>query len=289
VDSDESLAEQFGQIYGRRREWREFHTQEIAIRTNHNRRKYSTRGAVLAAFALAMIVYPVMGTLTPSPVDYGSQPDRVSHRGVSSVEALVLSEPKMPGAALPLPSIDDTARSIATTTHYVVSSHLPNCSGSTEWEGTNGNLTASSLCTLWDGRNQVRPDAAVALAELNHEYRVKFGENLCIESSYRTYGDQVRVKALRGYKAATPGTSFHGWGLAIDLCRPQYSGESGKWLDENGPAYGWVNPPWASTTKYEPWHYEYEPDTHCFGLYAFNASDGCTGTDATTGSGGGGD
>ncbi len=285
MDSHDSLAEQFGHIYGRRREWREYNTAEIAIRTTHNRRKYLTRAGVIVAFALSMIILPIVGTLSPVDATTNAASGKSLNRNGNAIEALMGPPPALASSALPLPSVDDTARAIATSTHYTVSNYLPDCDGSTEWEGTNGNLTPDSLCTLWDGTNQVRSDAAVALAELNHQYKLRFHENMCFSSSYRTYADQLRVKAIKGWLAADPGTSFHGWGLAVDFCREQVSGESGAWLKENGPVYGWINPPWASTVKYEPWHWEYEPGTHCFGMYAGNVSDGCPVVTSSVGGG----
>jgi len=109
----------------------------------------------------------------------------------------------------------------------------------------------------------VRADAAVALSALNEAFRVRFGRDLCLVDSYRSISSQYAVKASRGYLAATPGTSMHGWGLAIDLCGDEYrSSEVYGWLWENGPAYGWENPPWAQRGgmgNYEPWHFEYKP------------------------------
>ena len=62
--------------------------------------------------------------------------------------------------------------------------------------------------------------------------------------------------------AATPGTSEHRWGLAVDLCDgvQKGSGSRFQWLRDNAPAYGWDNPDWArngGSGPYEPWHWEY--------------------------------
>lgn len=73
-----------------------------------------------------------------------------------------------------------------------------------------------------------------------------------ITSTYRSYDQQVAVKASRGSWAARPGTSNHGYGVAIDTPEPARS-----WLHRNGAAYGWVNPAWAKTEKFEPWHFEH--------------------------------
>jgi LAS superfamily LD-carboxypeptidase LdcB len=61
--------------------------------------------------------------------------------------------------------------------------------------------------------------------------------------------------------AAVPGTSNHGWGLALDLCGGAQSFGSAQyaWLAAIAPAFGWVNPPWArpGAGREEPWHWEY--------------------------------
>ena len=70
-------------------------------------------------------------------------------------------------------------------------------------------------------------------------------------------GDQVAVKVNRGRLAAAAGQSPHGWGIAIDLCRSDYHGVYGDWFKANAAAYGWIHPYWATTSLFEPWHWEY--------------------------------
>jgi D-alanyl-D-alanine carboxypeptidase len=136
---------------------------------------------------------------------------------------------------------------------------LPGCDGLAAGSGTNGQIPSSELCTLWDGHTQVRADAAVALAELNQAYQAAWGEPMCITDGFRSYAQQVATKAAKGYLAAVPGTSNHGWGLAVDICPESYAGSRWDWLAANAPAYGWDNPDWARPggSKYEPWHWEY--------------------------------
>jgi hypothetical protein len=142
---------------------------------------------------------------------------------------------------------------------------LPGCDGVVSKAGQsagNGRLPASALCTLWNGKESLRADAAVDLAKLNVAHRQAFGRDICIVDGYRTLSEQVQIKRLRGGFAAAPGTSEHGWGLAVDLC-----GGSGiastatyTWLRTNAPRYGWHNPDWAlpgGSGAYEPWHWEY--------------------------------
>jgi hypothetical protein len=58
-------------------------------------------------------------------------------------------------------------------------------------------------------------------------------------SSYRTYAEQVYLYRLylegRGNLAAVPGTSNHGWGVAVDLAAEWMR----SWIDDHGARYGW--------------------------------------------------
>lgn len=72
-----------------------------------------------------------------------------------------------------------------------------------------------------------------------------------VNSAYRTYTDQVRIKAdssRTGIKAAAPGTSNHGFGLAVDLANasgvrinPNLTPKEWKWIQENKGKYGFNN------------------------------------------------
>jgi D-alanyl-D-alanine carboxypeptidase len=140
---------------------------------------------------------------------------------------------------------------------------LPGCDGLIRVpDMSNGGVPAADLCTLWDGKHKLRSDAAVAFAKLNLAYRKRFGHSICVSDAYRTLAQQYAVKRARGGFAATPGTSEHGWGLAVDLCDGVNVGSSATywWLRSNAPAYGWDNPDWARTGgggPHEPWHWEY--------------------------------
>jgi len=144
---------------------------------------------------------------------------------------------------------------------------LPGCTGKVgTMDGVqNGRLPASILCTLWDRKFQLRADAAVAMAKLNVSYTKRFGHPICFNDAYRSLAEQYAIKARRGSYAARPGTSEHGWGLAVDLCDGVDQGPGSAtyaWLRANAPAYGWENPLWArsgGSGPYEPWHWEYMP------------------------------
>ncbi|QJW37868.1 M15 family metallopeptidase [Cellulosimicrobium protaetiae] len=126
----------------------------------------------------------------------------------------------------------------------------------------NGQIPASSLCELsFAPGEQLRCDAAHQIEALNVKFREAFGVNLSVTDSYRSYASQVAVKASRGYFAAPPGMSNHGWALALDLGGgiQGYGTAQYEWMRANAPAFGWVNPEWAQAggSKNEPWHWEY--------------------------------
>ena len=93
---------------------------------------------------------------------------------------------------------------------------------------------------------------------------------------YRTYESQVAAWNRRQCyipgncdgdpypPTAQPGTSRHGWGLAIDVWGATdvilgCSASELLWLQINAPRFGWVNPEWARCGQpgAEPWHWEY--------------------------------
>ncbi|WP_427893081.1 peptidoglycan DD-metalloendopeptidase family protein [Kribbella sp. GL6] len=139
-------------------------------------------------------------------------------------------------------------------------------SASTGWGGySNGMIPAGKLCAIASG-HMLRCDAATAYLKLAAAYRAQFGKTLCITDSYRSYASQVSLYQRKPSLAALPGTSNHGWGVAVDLCggidkygTPQYL-----WMKANAPAYGWVHPAWAEPgrNREEPWHWEFgQPST----------------------------
>jgi D-alanyl-D-alanine carboxypeptidase len=283
ISGEVSLATPGDGVHVPRRVKRITETQEIQIRTTHRRRKVLTRGGVLAGFGLAMVVYPVMGNVVTYENALENVPGVVVGEAPTTGLALLGDGPALIASNLPLPSIDEQAHFMATSEKYTVSAALPGCLPHSEYPGENGKLDSSLLCTLWDG-NVLRSDAALAFAQLNEQFKAYFGRNICIYEGYRSYEDQVATKRSRGYLAARPGKSVHGWGLAFDLCDGDDRGSPKAWLDANAATYGFENPDWAKWRKYEPWHWEYMPGTQALGVYGaeYWEADGGNTTDATT-------
>ena len=105
------------------------------------------------------------------------------------------------------------------------------------------------------GAQPMRDDA------LSRARQAASGKLLCLTDSYRDFAGQVDVFRRKPNLAATPGRSQHGWGLAVDLgCGVQgFGSEAHRWMQANGPAYGWIHPAWAQIggSRPEAWHWEY--------------------------------
>jgi len=117
---------------------------------------------------------------------------------------------------------------------------------------SNGRLDPSELAPIAQG--QLRKDAAAAWNAMNVEARANGCELLPngSKSSYRTYEQQLELWALYqrgiGSLAAHPGTSNHGWGLAVDVA----THEMRTMLDRVGHKYGWAKE-WSDAQS-EWWH-----------------------------------
>jgi peptidoglycan hydrolase-like protein with peptidoglycan-binding domain len=132
----------------------------------------------------------------------------------------------------------------------------------------NGRLPDSDLApTLLGGR--LRKDAADSADRLFTKYALDTGGVLQAVSpadTYRSYEQQVQARKNVGNLAAVPGTSNHGWGVAVDFANGMNSWSSAAqdWFRRNGGDFGWETPDWASNPrnryyKNEPWHKEFDP------------------------------
>jgi LAS superfamily LD-carboxypeptidase LdcB len=139
-----------------------------------------------------------------------------------------------------------------------------------KYTGKNGDLDPATLCVIpYDTKQRLRCDAVTAWLRLDQAYKAVWGEDIPIDLSYRTYDQQVEMKARYGSGAATPGTSNHGWATALDLpdyreggigLEWNYGTEKYEWLKANAPAFSWANPAWAvqgGSGPHEPWHFEF--------------------------------
>lgn len=139
----------------------------------------------------------------------------------------------------------------------------------------NGHIPLSALTRCSTGR-YLRSDAAASYERMALAFNRVFGP-MYMTDAYRNYAEQVAVKKVKGRYAATPGTSNHGWGIAVDFASRINSHVSREhaWMDAHAAEYGWVNPIWASNSNpndgmFEPWHWEYVPalDRHAGGVLA---------------------
>lgn len=216
-----------------------------------------SRATVIGTLACATIAAPFAQGLQPS----GQSPfDVEAPRTGPNVLDLVTQPVERPETSSAVVRAEAMTRPESAASRSVERSPLPDCDVDAPVEGTNGALADHSLCELWQGGEFLRPDAALSLSALNEAFRASFGRDLCLVASYRDIDTQYELKVSRGYYAASPGTSMHGWGLAIDLCSKETgSSEVFSWLWANAPTYGWQNPAWAQLggSKYEPWHWEF--------------------------------
>jgi zinc D-Ala-D-Ala carboxypeptidase len=119
----------------------------------------------------------------------------------------------------------------------------------------NGKIPANALHPVGNTGHKLWAPAADSLTALVADAK-RAGVNIGITDSYRPYAEQVdlaRRKGLysQGGLAAKPGTSDHGWGLAVDL---DLDSKAQAWMRANGSRYGFVE-----DTPREPWHWAYTP------------------------------
>ena len=116
-------------------------------------------------------------------------------------------------------------------------------------EGLNGRLPDEMLVDVGGG-HRLQPAAAAAWQQMVAA-AAQDGVNVTIGNAYRTFEAQVALvhekgRYSQGGLAADPGTSQHGWGLAVDVASGQ------DWLAQHGREFGF------DTIPREPWHWQYE-------------------------------
>ena len=109
----------------------------------------------------------------------------------------------------------------------------------------NGRLPSEALCPIaFAPRFNMRCDVVDSLNDLNTAFRAHFGRDVVVRSGYR----------------ANPGTSNHGWGLAIDFGGQMvhFGTAEFNWMMANANLFGWGHASWARPggINPQPWHWE---------------------------------
>jgi D-alanyl-D-alanine carboxypeptidase len=123
---------------------------------------------------------------------------------------------------------------------------------------SNGRIPDSQLDDIPGGR--LTKPAAASWLRLRARIGKEAGVWICPTSSrtaYRTYAEQQYFWNLytsgRGALAARPGTSNHGWGVAVDVPAPRMA----QLINRYGAEYGWQKR-WSDAPS-EWWHFKYAP------------------------------
>jgi hypothetical protein len=124
---------------------------------------------------------------------------------------------------------------------------------------SNGKIPASLLAQIeprqhdpdLNGPAMMHPEAARAMSAL----LAAAPDELAVKYSYRTFAKQVEkwndYKNGTGNLAAVPGTSNHGWAVAVDFTG--LSTAALAWLKAHAKEYGYLN-----DVPSENWHYTYQ-------------------------------
>jgi LAS superfamily LD-carboxypeptidase LdcB len=133
----------------------------------------------------------------------------------------------------------------------------------------NGRIPRNKLQQINQGNHRLYKDAAQSFIQMASDAQ-KVGISLNVSDSYRPIEQQIALIPRKGAYSkaapfgtppdtarfpnglgATPGTSNHGWGLAVDLNRGSDFNQTLVWLQTNASTYGF------NTISGEPWHWEY--------------------------------
>lgn len=164
--------------------------------------------------------------------------------------------PDVPDAPMPDPSAPE---SDPAQVEHANAKRASASSSGYAWGGyENGRIPPKALKAIGQGSHKLEATAADAWIAMRAA-AAKDGVKLSLTDSYRSYDQQVAVRKNKGHlvATATPGTSVHGWGRAVDANVKDPA--TLRWLQTNGAKFGWVNPAWAQTSgkNHEPWHWEF--------------------------------
>lgn len=155
-------------------------------------------------------------------------------------------------------AVADTARTVATGTSTLGASGFKvNADGVPVDLAaySNGRIPRDALQPVGDTGHRLWAPAAQSFENLLSAAAAD-GVAIGVTDSYRSYDvqvDVVRRKGLysQGGLGAKPGTSQHGWGMAVDL---DLNASAQAWMRTNAARYGFVE-----DTPREPWHWAFQP------------------------------
>jgi hypothetical protein len=104
------------------------------------------------------------------------------------------------------------------------------------------------ITTFW-----LEEHAAVAFERARNECRRRFNDDLLATDFGRTHAQQVALKAQKPRLSATPGTSWHEAGMAIDFDMGHLNSITGSQAKSEDflAEFGWRR------SCHETWHFEY--------------------------------
>jgi cell wall-associated NlpC family hydrolase len=180
-------------------------------------------------------------------------------RTLPADQVLGIGRPSL-GTRAPVPVAGPTGGALRVQCGNTV--YPPSYDGARAWGGyPNGLIPPSAMCPLGPAGHSLRCDAAAAYRAMSAAFAGAFGSPICITDSYRTYSSQVRLYGQKPALAAVPGTSNHGWGLAVDLCGgiERFGTAQYDWMKANSGRFGFLHPDWAEpgNGREEPWHWEF--------------------------------
>ena len=194
--------------------------------------------------------YPPTNSASPlnNPVTQPTEAS-VALEGLSTVQSRIASIQRVwsPRVATAVPKGFDAALAAAldpnATVHRTVAAH----------DARNGRLGDADLAPIGIRDLRLAPAAADAFRRMRAAARAD-GVDIGATGAYRDYASQVELARRKGLYssgglAATPGTSQHGWGLALDV---DVDAEGQAWLRANAAGFGFFE-----DVPREPWHWEY--------------------------------
>lgn len=141
-----------------------------------------------------------------------------------------------------------------------------------------GTVPANMLCNLpgyGKGIKLLCGSPVASFNAMNDAYKKVFGSQMPVGQGYRSAEEQKAANAAGKGTFATYDPNYyppgHLWGTAIDFGSPIDSTNSAqhKWLEKNGPQFGWFWPNWAKNgtggagnNVFEPWHFNYYGKNH---------------------------